>query len=137
MITKDQMFEPLLAAVPELWAHRTAFIMEWEGEAEGLPNYIFISEVVRECISMFDQGQEERVAKILDVVELWLKEGDPYVQEVATVGFLEDLQNENLHRKTRPEDFADLLGPESSFWWEKLNRFWQYGEVLHDDRDRD
>jgi hypothetical protein len=45
---------------------------------------------------------------------------------LAVVGFLEDLQNGNLHPEgSRPQDFRPYLGPKSLEAWEGLNGFWQ------------
>lgn len=75
---------------------------------------------------MLEQGKTETFPKIFEVVEQWHIEGDSYVQEAATIGFLEALQNIN----TEPEHFRQFLGPESEKWWDKLNRFWDKGELL-------
>ncbi len=77
---------------------------------------------------MLRDGQNEHVTNVLDVVESWLVEGDPYVREAATIGFIEDLQNPNLHTGTKPQDFFQFLGPESKLWWQKVERFWSRDE---------
>lgn len=134
MIERSQMFEPMLEAHPEFSELWDEFIKEWLSEPEGLPYYTLISDVVRECSKILATGQKHRIRKVLSVVERWLLEGDKYVREAATVGFLEDLQNGNLHEGTTPEDFVEFLGPECSFWWKKVERFFSHGEPILDDR---
>ena len=128
------MFEPMLEAHPEFSELWDEFVKEWSSEPEGLPHYVLISDVVRECSKILASGQKYRIRKVLSVVERWLLEGDPYVREAATVGFIEDLQNGNLHEGTTPEDFVEFLGPECSFWWKKVERFFSHGEPILDDR---
>ena len=79
---------------------------------------------------MLTQGKTETFPIIFKVVEQWHIEGDEYVREAATVGFLEDLQNKNIHVNSEPEDFRRFLGPESKKWWDKLYGFWERGELL-------
>jgi hypothetical protein len=79
--------------------------------------------------------QETRpsLSRVFAVVERWHVEGDSYVREAATIGLLEDLQNENLHSSTVPKDFEVFLGPESLKWWRKVERLWAEGEIVSDD----
>lgn len=55
------------------------------------------------------------------------------MREAATVGLLEDLQNENLHVSTAAKDFEAFLQPESLKWWGEVERFWNRGEIISDD----
>lgn len=54
-----------------------------------------------------------------------LIEGDDFVKEAVTVGFLEDLQlglagNNNFNI----DALFNLFGEETIKWWNKLERFW-------------
>lgn len=51
-------------------------------------------------------------------------EGDKIVQEAATIGLLEGIQNVWGNSKLDPEQFATYLLPESRKWWEQLKLFW-------------
>jgi hypothetical protein len=45
---------------------------------------------------------------------------------LAVVGFLEDLQNGNVHPDgSSPSDFRAYLGPKALRSWESLNGFWE------------
>jgi hypothetical protein len=63
-------------------------------------------------------------------VERWHVEGDSFVSNAATVGFLESLQNGAGRKKgqglgvERATEFEPYLGPVSRTWWEKLYNFW-------------
>jgi hypothetical protein len=68
---------------------------------------------------------------VFAVVERWHQEGDAYVSEAASIGFVESLQNQlggndrsKGVRGVRASDFEPYLGPETRRWWEKLDRFW-------------
>ena len=65
------------------------------------------------------------------VVERWHIEGNAYVSEAASMGFLESLQNQlggNDGRTgvegAKAADFEPYLGPETRRWWEKLYQYW-------------
>lgn len=134
MIIRDQMFEPIIVAYPNFYNKWQEFVDEWAGEPKGLPHYLLISDLVRECSGLLSSGRTIELGQIFEVVERWLMEGEPYVKEAATVGFIEDLQNENLHTGTEPKDFVQYLKPECAFWWRKVEDFWQRGTALVDDR---
>lgn len=134
MIERREMFVPLLEAHPELSVIWDPFVGEWKWHQDELPSYIFMPDLVQECSRMLARGQKYHVSKILQVVERWIVEGDAYVSEVATAGFIEDLQNGNHHEGTAPEDFLPLLGPASKYWWKKVDLRRSKGEPLVDDR---
>ncbi|WP_162930117.1 hypothetical protein [Pseudophaeobacter sp. EL27] len=134
MINRKQMFEPIIVAYPNFYGKWQEFLDNWAGDLDGLPYYLLISDLVCECSELLSSGRTEELGKIFEVVERWLMEGEPYVKEAAIVGFIEDLQNENLHTGTEPKDFAQYLQSETAFWWGKVEDFWQHGTVLVDDR---
>ena len=105
---------------------------EWK-DAVGKPEYLALADFARHLIGKLSIGQTERFDSVFDVVELWHTRGEPYVREAATVGFLEALQNTNLHADTEPKDFEPWLRPESRRWWGKLETFWTTGAVLSDE----
>jgi hypothetical protein len=130
MINKDQMMSPLLDACPSFRPFWDAFVDEWKKEKEGLPLYLALSDFAKHLIEMLEKSETETFPQIFKVIEQWHTEGDPYVQEAATVGLLEDLQNQNIHESTEPEQFRPFLGAESEKWWDKLYGFWEHGELL-------
>jgi hypothetical protein len=68
--------------------------------------------------------ETEEFPAVFQVVETWHILGDSYVQEAATIGLLEGIQNIAGNEGMDPEAFAPWLLPESQKWWGKLNRFW-------------
>lgn len=96
--------------------------------------YLVISDLARHLIEMLEYGEDSGLEAVFKVVERWHLDGDPYVKEAATIGLLEDLQNEGLHKATTPDEFVRFLLPESKYWWAKVKAFWEHGRLIVDDR---
>ena len=83
-------------------------------------SYIWMGGFVRHLTRARLAGREAELAIIETAIA-----GDGPEAELAIIGFLEDLQNGNLHPEgSRPADFRPYLGPESLRQWEALNGFW-------------
>ncbi len=132
MITKENMFVPLLHADPSFQPKWDEFCAEWESEPD-LPHYLALAELVRHLIGNLAIGSTERFDDVFDVVERWHVEGDKYVRDAATIGFLENLQNTNVHSVTEPADFERWLRPKSLRFWHKVEAFWSEGKIITDD----
>ncbi|HEV3146704.1 MAG TPA: hypothetical protein VGZ47_22650 [Gemmataceae bacterium] len=132
MITKVEMMAVLVGACPSFERHWQAFRDEWRDEAD-LPLYLVLGDFARHLIAQLERGQTADFADVFAAIERIYVDGDGYVQEAATLGLLEDMQNLGLHQTTKPEQFQKYLGPVSKRWWDKLNRFWDHGELLADD----
>ena len=124
MISKEQMMDAVLDACPSFRPQWEAFLSEWSDEEE-LPLYLALADLARHLIQQLESGDNSSFQAVFGIVERWHIEGDAYVREAATVGLLEDLQNEGLYRKAKPGQFREHLGNESRRWWDKLLRFWE------------
>ncbi|UIY25286.1 hypothetical protein LZK76_06140 [Rhizobium leguminosarum] len=82
---RSNMFEPLLQADPSFREKWEVFREEYRS-ADELPLYLALSELARHLIQDLETGNTHRFEAIFDVVERWHINGDPYVQEAATVG---------------------------------------------------
>jgi hypothetical protein len=124
--------EPLLVrACPSFKASsaRQEFHQDYDAEPEP-PLYLLASVFVRHLAELNAAGDREEFSAVFDVIEDFHLRGDQYVCELATVGFLEDLQNTNLHpANSHSADFVPFLGPVSSWWWEEVELFWE-GKVI-------
>ncbi len=136
MISKEQMFGPILSITPSFSKTWNEFVSEWHDYPDGLPYYLALSELASHLIALFEAENNKEIQDIFVVVEEWLTTGDQYVKEAATFGLFEDLQNSNLHRNTCPKDFVQFLKPEALYWWNKVERFWEHGELIGDDRTK-
>lgn len=106
----------------------------FEAGAADEPLYVELGRLAQHCVELARAGQLGPVTSVLAVVERLHVEGDPYVREAATIGFLEAVQNVALHYRVPLVTFEPLLGVESRRWWCALVRFWA-GEIARVDPD--
>ena len=88
------------------------------------PFYPVLAGLARHLVAQLERDDTAHFDAVFNLVERWNVEGDRYVQEAATIGLLEDLQNGYLHGMTQSMDFEPWLGPESRSLWKELNLFW-------------
>ena len=121
-IQKAQVMPLLLAACPSFQVSWAAHRAGW-GDDEPLL-YIDLAAFARHLVNLMRQEQVSELPAVFAVVERLHTEGDSYVQEAATIGLLEDLQNLALNEQLDPASFLRYLKPETTRWWTKLNDFW-------------
>ena len=131
LIAREHMLRLLIEVEPTFEPVWQAFVNEWEYEAEP-PIYLVLTDLARHLIEQLSGGETARFGAVFDVVECWHTHGDQYVREAATIGLLEDIQNNNLHTRTRPSDFEPWLRPVSKKAWDKVELFWSEGEPITD-----
>jgi hypothetical protein len=123
------MFEPLLRADPTFREAWERLLREQQPEEEQ-SGYLIAGEFARHLIRCLEAGDTSRFTAVFEVIKDWHTHGVQYVREAAIVGVLEDLQNENLHDTTKPDDFLPWMHPETVTLWHKLNDFWATGKSL-------
>jgi hypothetical protein len=126
------MMDLILEACPSFRPSWDDFLTERSTE-EDKPLYLALSSLARHLIELLVSRQETELSRGFAVVERWHIEGDPFVREAATVGLLEDLQNDSLHASTSPQQFEAFLKPESLKWWRKVEAFWATGTPISED----
>ena len=122
--------EPLLVADPTFRGTWEALVSEYDDDPKP-PIYIGLGDFAQHIISRQERGDTQGFDDVFAVIERWHVEGDRFVSNAATVGFLESLQNwlggndrgEGLGG-VRAADFEPYLGAVSRTWWEKLYCFW-------------
>ncbi|HKN91523.1 MAG TPA: hypothetical protein VJ622_14710 [Acidimicrobiia bacterium] len=128
MITADEVMPLLLSACP-------SFVPKWEAVAgenvdEDDPSkrlcYLDAGDFIRHLVELRLAGRIEEMPAVFEVIERLHVEGDHYVRELATIGYLEGLQMRTVTEAgLDPEqDFRPYFGPVSNKWWERLNRLW-------------
>jgi hypothetical protein len=132
MIERDEMMAPMLQACPSFQSAWIEFADEWREETDK-PLYLALGSLARHLISMLAARDTSGLSSAFAVVERWHTDGDASVREAATIGLLEDLQNDGLHSVTSPQQFEPFLLPESLKWWRKVERFWSHGEIIRED----
>jgi len=127
MITADQVMALFLAAVPSFNPTWQLIKDEHEdpGYIEGRLHYLDAAAAARHLVALLERGETAEVAAGFGVIEELHLDGDEYVRELATIGYLEDVQNFAARSKTvTPRSFAPFLGTESARWWRGLDALW-------------
>lgn len=134
IITQFNLIDTLLVECPAFRPEIEAFVTRYDPPpAEGLPHYMLMGDFVEACSERLQQGRDDEIAGLFKQVERWIEQGDKYVSDLAVIGFIEDMQNGNIHNGTKPEEFIRFLGPRSRRYWDKVNRFWSHGEIIYPD----
>lgn len=127
MIEKDEVMALLLVACPsfrDTWEEHQA---DWE-DRDLL--YLDLGAFARHLVTLVRAGDVDELPAVFEVVERLHVEGTRYVQEAATIGLLEDIQNQAERVGLTPDHFLPFLGPMSREWWKELNAFWS-GTIEH------
>ena len=129
MITKDQIISIVLKACPS-----------FKGVYDSSDNqdllYVVMGDLADHLLSLYKENKTEEFNELSKVIEAMHIDGDGYVKELATIGFLESIQNVWSNNGVDPKKFTKYLRPESKKWWDELNDFWEgkissVGEGLH------
>lgn len=86
--------------------------------------YVAAGELADHLLVLHRAGDSSTFPALAAAIEQLHVNGSPWVQEFATVGILEAVQNVWGNAGADPETFAIHLGPESLRWWKGLNNFW-------------
>ena len=129
MITNTNMMDSMLAACPSFRPAWNDFVAEWSTE-DDKPVYLALASLARYLVELLAARQEPELSRAFAVVERWHIEGDAHVREAATIGLLENLQNDSIHTSTSPKQIEAFLLPESLKWWRKVEGFWTNGTPI-------
>lgn len=92
--------------------------------AGGRLHYLDAGAFARHVIEMYRSNHRAWLQNTFSVIERMHTDGDAYVAELATIGYLEGIQNMAGHAGVDPEVFGPYLGCESVRWWRGIDRFW-------------
>ncbi len=123
------MLQMLVKACPSFAEKWEEHNIEYADEEDFLP-YVALGELADHLIHLHDKGNVDEVESVFAVVERLHIDGEHYVQEAATIGLLESIQNVIGNRNRDPEIFRNYLLPVSAKWWDQLNLFWN-GEIKY------
>jgi len=84
--------------------------------------YVDVADLLGHLAARTAEGETSELAPLMAVVERLHVEGDDYVRQLATIGYLEGLHG-SVAQGELP-DVRPLLGPESLRWWRGLEEFW-------------
>jgi hypothetical protein len=122
-ITKYEVIPLILDACPSYLEKWNQYLAESDDEYEA------VADFVRHFLELLSNNQREEFENIFEVIEKLHLQGDYYVKELATIGFLEDIK----HSLINPDDtglIKKYLRPESLKWWDNLDDFWR-GETRY------
>lgn len=88
-------------------------------------HYLDAAERARHLVERLAAGAMDEVEAAFALIERMHVEGDAYVRELATIGYLEDIQNGLLRAGVPLAVIEPLLGPESVRWWRGVEAFWR------------
>jgi len=129
-IDVHRMFELLVEACPDArqeWDEHCRAYVE-----EDPCNYIGVAVFARYVVACARLGQLEKARVAFDLVEQFIVRGSPYVRDLATIGFLEDLQTIASWEPFGYAVFVPLLKPHSRRAWDKIEAMWEGKSSLMD-----
>jgi len=97
--------------------------------------YTVFSSLARYVEQLLKNSQRKEIQDIFNLVELWHKCGDSYVQESVTIGFVEEIVNLNPKHHMKDELFLPFMGVETKYWAMQVKGFWENGVIITDDRN--
>ena len=120
MTCYDKVTFSLVAEIPE-------FVPD--ADSIGL-QYLVAGDFARFLLDAFRENDLALVQRGLVFIENLYFSDDAKVKELATVGYLEDIQNIWGNKDVDTELIFSMLGKESKKWWVELNRFWD-GQIKY------
>ena len=87
--------------------------------------YVVAGSFARYLLECYKTKSLDKLKLGLDFVEKLHVHGDNKTKELATMGFLEGIQNVWGNKGVDSELIFNQLGKESKKWWKQLNKFWQ------------
>lgn len=124
MIYKVQVIPMLLEVCPSYQIRWNIYYSDTYIEGEEQLLYLDLADFASHIIELFKDNKCDSFGIIFELIEKIHIQGDEYVKEAITIGFLEDLQNFALGEKIELANFEEYLGIESKKWWDQLNDFW-------------
>ncbi len=113
MIADSDVADLILEACP-------SFAASWDPsenvDEKGRLLYVDAMDLCGHLRTLADEDQTAEFPAVFDLIERLHIEGNPYVQELATIGFLECLHPD--------ERFVPWLRPVSRRWWDRVDRYW-------------
>jgi hypothetical protein len=124
-ITSAEVMPLLLAACPSFSEPWAKIESENTDNEYGRLHYLDSGEFAGHLVDLVVRGDIDELPAVFRVIERLHVEGDDFVRELATIGYLEAMQNVAGNEGVDPVVFEQYLLPESLRWWRGLNAFWE------------
>lgn len=123
-INQEQIIDLLIQACPSYRSRAQQYFKENYEPGDERLYYLEASDFNHFIIDLYIDKRTEDFNRIFDVIEELHINGDDYVKELATIGFLESLQHHLDHENIDYKSFETYLKQESLKWWKHLIDFW-------------
>jgi hypothetical protein len=102
-----------------------SFSPSWLGENADASRlgYVDAGDFAHHLVKLATAGRTDTFGKVFTLIERFHVEGDEYVRQLATIGYLEALQNVSEPSPGQAY-WEPYLLPESRRWWDALNAYW-------------
>jgi hypothetical protein len=98
----------------------------WLDDKGNILEYMVAMGFARYVINSIDENNAEKIKKCFEFIELLHINGTEKTKELATIGYLEDIQNlaggYKINKKYKK--IYVFLGVESKKKWNELNKYW-------------
>lgn len=122
MINKENLIEYLLKEAPEFKKQLELS----EPDLKKGEDYTILAEFARYLLGLFKEKKEVQLKKLFTLVDQIFKDGDPYVKNAITIGFLETLQNNvSWEEGIEQKDFLPFLSEALKVEWKNVIDFWE------------
>ena len=122
MPAKREDVEKIIATVPGFQAQWQEFLMEAEKETSP-PWFLVMGELAHYLVEKYAQQTTAEFPQLFASVEALLHNPSPELENLITVGLLEDIQNVASHRDFGAAPFLQWLGPRSLVVWNEINAY--------------
>lgn len=119
---KSQLMPWILKIAPDFKPRWQKHLERWDGQPAGI--YNDIAEFAHYVVDCYDTGETSCYSAFFDLVERLIATGSKEMQDLAVVGFLEDIQTIASWRPHKGKAFVRWLGPKSQVAWAQLDELW-------------
>jgi len=120
---EEVLMPRLVAEFPAFRPRWEEHLQYWNGEPAG--TYNDIAEFARFVVKdLYPAGSTEEMQRAFDIMEEFLVIGNPKLQDLVVIGFLEDVQIIASWQPFGEAAFIPFLGQKSRAAWDELERVW-------------
>jgi len=128
--TEEELMPAILQLVPGFKDRWEEHNKSWHDEPAGI--YNDIAEFAHYLVDSYETEDTSWYASFFFFIESLLVSGNNDIKELASIGFLEDIQTISSWRSHKGKIFIEYLGPQSKKAWDYLDKLWsKYGSLAN------